>query len=106
MKILWALAQDESSVLRLADLSGASPTAVSQHLAKRRLAGLVADRRQGSFIYYSVADDHVTRLLADAVAHAAGDPAAAEPLLHQPGDADHHQTRRTGRSRARSGSPS
>jgi DNA-binding transcriptional ArsR family regulator len=106
MKILWALAQGESSVSCLADLSGASPTAVSQHLAKLRLAGLVTDRRQGSFIYYSVADGHVTRLLADAVAHAAGDPAAAEPLLHRSGDDDHHQTRRTGRSRARSGSSS
>jgi len=41
IKILWALLQGESSVACLADLVGASPTAVSQHLAKLRLAGLV-----------------------------------------------------------------
>jgi DNA-binding transcriptional ArsR family regulator len=78
MKILCALAQGESSVSCLAELAGASPTAVSQHLAKLRLAGLVTDRRQGSFIYYSVADAHVTGLLADALGHAAhGDPDTA-----------------------------
>jgi DNA-binding transcriptional ArsR family regulator len=71
MKILCALAQGESSVSCLAELAGASPTAVSQHLAKLRLAGLVTDRRQGSFIFYSVADAHVTALLADALGHAA-----------------------------------
>lgn len=106
MKILWALAQGESSVSCLAELSGASPTAVSQHLAKLRLAGLVTDRRQGRFIYYSVADDHVTRLLADAIAHAAGDPSLAEPLLSQPGGRDHHGAHHTDRRHTRSSSTS
>jgi DNA-binding transcriptional ArsR family regulator len=78
MKILCALAQGESSVSCLAELAGASPAAVSQHLAKLRLAGLVTDRRHGSFIYYSVADEHVTAVLADALGHAAhGDPDTA-----------------------------
>lgn len=30
---------------------------VSQHLAKLRLAGLVKGRREGTFIYYSAAED-------------------------------------------------
>lgn len=68
-RILWCLLRGESSVACLADLVGASTTAVSQHLAKLRLAGLVTPRREGSFIYYQ-ADDHVRQLVDDALAHA------------------------------------
>jgi DNA-binding transcriptional ArsR family regulator len=70
IKLLWALLQGESSVSCLADLVGASPTAVSQHLSKLRWAKLVQVRREGTFAYYSAADDHVTRLLAEALYHA------------------------------------
>jgi Leucine-rich repeat (LRR) protein len=49
---------------------GAAPTAVSQHLAKLRLAGLVKGRREGTFVYYSAADDHVRGLLNQALFHA------------------------------------
>jgi DNA-binding transcriptional ArsR family regulator len=70
MKILWALLQGESSVACLADLVGAAPTAVSQHLAKLRLAGLVKGRREANFVYYSAADVHVRRLLDEALFHA------------------------------------
>ncbi len=76
MRVLWALSGGESNVGRLAELAGASPSAVSQHLAKLRLAGLVGTRRQGSFIYYSVADAHVSRLLAAVVDHAAHGPSS------------------------------
>ncbi len=70
IKILWALLQGESSVACLADLVGAAPTTVSQHLAKLRLAGLVRGRREGTFVYYSAADVHVQALLAEALFHA------------------------------------
>ena len=70
VKILWALLQGESSVNCLADLVGASSSAVSQHLAKLRLAGLVKVRREGTFAYYTAADDHVRRLLDEALFHA------------------------------------
>ncbi|MFF3239180.1 ArsR/SmtB family transcription factor [Micromonospora sp. NPDC002931] len=70
IKILWALLQGESSVACLAELVGAAPTAVSQHLAKLRLAGLVRGRREGTFVYYSAADVHVQRLLTEALFHA------------------------------------
>ena len=70
IKILWALLQGESSVTGLAQLVGATPTGVSQHLAKLRLAKLVQVRREGTFAYYSAADDHVARLLAEALYHA------------------------------------
>jgi DNA-binding transcriptional ArsR family regulator len=70
IKLLWALLQGESSVSCLADLVGASPTAVSQHLSKLRWAKLVSVRRAGTFAYYSAADEHVARLLAEALDHA------------------------------------
>jgi DNA-binding transcriptional ArsR family regulator len=67
IKVLWALLQGESSVTCLAELVNASPTAVSQHLAKLRLAGLVRPRRDGAFVYYVAADDGVQRLLTEAL---------------------------------------
>jgi DNA-binding transcriptional ArsR family regulator len=70
IKILWALLQGESSVACLADLVGAPATAVSQHLAKLRLAGLVRGRREGTFVHYSAADTHVRALLSEALFHA------------------------------------
>ncbi|MBC7678606.1 MAG: helix-turn-helix transcriptional regulator [Pseudorhodobacter sp.] len=70
VKLLWALLQGESSVTCLAELVGASPTAVSQHLAKLRLARLVKTRREGTFVFYSAADVHVRRLLDEALYHA------------------------------------
>ncbi|MFZ0171504.1 MAG: metalloregulator ArsR/SmtB family transcription factor [Acidimicrobiales bacterium] len=80
IKILWALLQGESSVAHLADLVGAAPTAVSQHLAKLRLAKLVRVRREGTFAYYSANDDHVTRLLTEALEHAGHQaPVRAQP---------------------------
>jgi DNA-binding transcriptional ArsR family regulator len=70
VKILWALFQGESSVNVLAELVGAAPTVVSQHLSKLRLAGLVENRREGTFAYYWATDAHVHRLLAEALSHA------------------------------------
>ena len=63
VRILWALAQGESSVACLADLAETTPTAVSQHLSKLRLAGLVRARRQGTFQYYTVTDDEIVAVL-------------------------------------------
>ncbi|MCU1626426.1 MAG: transcriptional regulator [Pseudonocardia sp.] len=67
IKLLWALLQGEESVACLAELVDAPPTAVSQHLSKLRLAGLVRGRRQGTFVYYTVVDEHVARLLGGAL---------------------------------------
>jgi DNA-binding transcriptional ArsR family regulator len=99
VKILWALLQGESSVSCLADLVGANPSAISQHLAKLRLAGLVKVRREGTFAYYTAADEHVRRLLDEALFHA--DHAAnrvAEEGVHQHRTAGTASTARTGRT--------
>lgn len=66
IKILWALLHGEESVACLAELVGATPTAVSQHLAKLRLAGLVEGRREGAFVYYS-AREGVRSVLTEAL---------------------------------------
>ena len=70
VKILWALLQGETSVACLADLAHVAPTVVSQHLAKLRLAGLVKTRREGTFVYYSPADQDILRVLSQALAGA------------------------------------
>lgn len=76
IKILCALLQGESLVACLADLVGATPTAISQHLSKLRLAGMVYSRREGTFVYYCAGSPHVRALLDEALRHA-GNSAAS-----------------------------
>ena len=63
LKLLWAMAQGETSVACLAEVAGATPTAASQHLAKLRMTGLVRVRRQGTFMFYTLEDESIARLL-------------------------------------------
>lgn len=65
--ILWCLRVGEVAVGQLADRIGASPTAVSQHLAKLRAAGLVRARREGRHVHYVLADAHVAQLVEEAL---------------------------------------
>ncbi len=43
---------------------------MSQHLAKLRLARMVRTRREGNFVFYLAEDDHVRRLVEEALFHA------------------------------------
>lgn len=52
LKIMCALREGEIPVNQLADITGQSQSAVSQHLAKLRAAGLVESRRDAQTIYY------------------------------------------------------
>src|SRR5712691_2616135 len=70
LRIVWALLHGEHSVNNLAEHVGAKPEAVSQHLAKLRLARLVKTRREGTHIFYLAVDDHVLRLTQEALFHA------------------------------------
>lgn len=70
LRILWALLHGEHSVNHLADHVGAQPAAVSQHLAKLRLARLVRTRRDGNRVFYLAEDTHVRRLVEEALFHA------------------------------------
>jgi ArsR family transcriptional regulator, zinc-responsive transcriptional repressor len=70
LRVIWELLSSERSVNELAELVGAQPAGVSQHLAKLRLARLVRTRREGNRIFYVVDDVHVRRLIMDVVSHA------------------------------------
>lgn len=67
--IVWTLLHGEHSVGDLADHVGAKPAAVSQHLAKLRLAGLVRTRREGVRIFYAAHNDHILQLVEHAIFH-------------------------------------
>jgi len=70
VRILWILLEDERPVNDIAQALDKPQSAVSQHLAKLRLARLVLPRRHGTQVFYRVANDHVRQLVADAVHHA------------------------------------
>ena len=70
LRILWVLLEQEQSVNDIAHTLGKPQSAVSQHLAKLRLARLVLPRKQGIQVFYRVANDHVRQLVADAMQHA------------------------------------
>jgi DNA-binding transcriptional ArsR family regulator len=70
LRVICALLEGEHSVNELAEVVGAQPAAVSQHLAKLRLARLVQSRREGTRIFYVVDDTHVRRLVEEVLTHA------------------------------------
>ncbi len=70
VRLLWALLDTERSVNELAELVGKPSPSVSQHLAKLRMARLVRTRRDGTQVIYRVENDHVARLVRDAVFNA------------------------------------
>jgi DNA-binding transcriptional ArsR family regulator len=63
LMILCNLLNGEMAVLPLAEAVGMSQSALSQQLSKLRALKLVAARREGRTIYYSVASDKVARIL-------------------------------------------
>jgi rhodanese-related sulfurtransferase/DNA-binding transcriptional ArsR family regulator len=63
IEFLELLAQTERTVEQLATMTGVTVANTSQHLQKLRQAGLVVGRKQGQFVYYSLAGDQVIELL-------------------------------------------
>ena len=64
LRVVCALAQGESNVACLAELAGAGVPAISQHLAKLRLAGVVHARREGQRVFYELVDEGIRDLVA------------------------------------------
>jgi rhodanese-related sulfurtransferase/DNA-binding transcriptional ArsR family regulator len=64
LELLEQLAQGERSVEVLADRTRLSIANASQHLQHMRRAGLVANRREGKFVYYRLVDDSILDLMA------------------------------------------
>jgi ArsR family transcriptional regulator len=63
LRILDILACQEACVCHLTEILGQRQPYVSQQLATLREAGLVTDRRDGTLIYYRLADDLLATLL-------------------------------------------
>ncbi|HEY7775174.1 MAG TPA: metalloregulator ArsR/SmtB family transcription factor, partial [Kineobactrum sp.] len=61
--ILCALVGGEKSVNVLNEQVPLSQSALSQHLGRLRVAGLVATRREGKLVHYSLSDDKASRVL-------------------------------------------
>ena len=68
VRIILALrAAGELSVNQLADTVEKSPAAVSQHLAKLRLARIVVTRQDGQRVFYRLENEHASQLVSDAI---------------------------------------
>lgn len=78
LHIVWVLAHGEQDVGGLAEEVGGSLQAVSQHLAKLKLAGLVRSRRDGRHQVYLVDDPHLVMMVQLAVEQLQGKPAGQE----------------------------
>ena len=64
VRILYTLLESEYCVQELADALSMTQSAVSHQLKILKMSKLVASRRNGKQIYYSLADDHVSTILA------------------------------------------
>ena len=67
LTLLHALTAGEADVTTLTEVCGAARPAVSQHLARLRLAGLVDTRKEGRRVIYSLRDGHLRRLVGEAL---------------------------------------
>jgi rhodanese-related sulfurtransferase/predicted transcriptional regulator len=81
LQILEFVAQGERSVDALAAMTGLSVANTSKHLQALRQAGLVSARKEGLRVYYALAGDDVTALVAALRAVAEHRVADVEQLL-------------------------
>lgn len=76
LKLLHRLSDGEWCVTELAEAANVGLSTVSQQLRLLRAERIVARRRAGKHIFYSLADSHVSDLIRSAIDH------AAEPHTH------------------------
>ena len=69
IKILYALLESELCVCHMAQLLGLTQSAVSHQLRLLKAGRLVQPRREGKTVYYSLADDHVRKIIAQGMEH-------------------------------------
>ncbi|MFI8873111.1 ArsR/SmtB family transcription factor [Streptomyces sp. NPDC055243] len=63
LALLHTLGKGEADVTTLTAACGAARPAVSQHLAKLRIAGLVSARKEGRRMIYGPPDGHLRRVV-------------------------------------------
>lgn len=71
IRILYALFEAEMCVGDIALLLGLSQTAVSHQLRVLKINKLVKGRKEGKIVFYSLADDHVRRIIDQGMEHIA-----------------------------------
>lgn len=69
IRILYALFEAELCVCDIAQLLGLSQSAVSHQLRVLKSARLVKPRKDGKTVFYSLADDHVRKIVAQGLEH-------------------------------------
>lgn len=69
VKILYALLESELCVCDLAKLMDVTQSAVSHQLRVLKSGKLVKCRREGKTMFYSLADEHVVRILSQGMEH-------------------------------------
>ncbi len=69
VKIVNALSREELCVYELSSLLDISQSAVSHQLRLLRNLKIVKGRKRGKKVFYSLADDHVTRLFREGLEH-------------------------------------
>lgn len=69
MKILLALAQGELCVYHIVEAAGGTQSAVSHQLRILRDNRIIRARRDGQNIVYSLADEHIARLIRTSLEH-------------------------------------
>jgi ArsR family transcriptional regulator len=70
LKLLYRLCDGEWCVTELAEAAGVGLSTVSQQLRLLRAERIVARRRAGKHMFYSLADAHVSALIQSALEHA------------------------------------
>jgi len=69
IRILYALFEAELCVCDIAQLLSLTQSAVSHQLRVLKSAKLVKPRKEGKTVFYSLADDHVRKIIAQGLEH-------------------------------------
>lgn len=70
LRLLELLSRGEMCVTEIAENLNEGLSTISQRLRLLRSEGLLRRHREGKHIYYALADEHVSRMLHDALVHA------------------------------------
>ena len=63
LKILYSISDNEKSVTEIIQEVGASQSLVSHQIKVLKKANLVVSRKEGTRVFYKLADDHIVQLL-------------------------------------------
>ena len=72
IRILHTICNQERTVSEIVAETGATQTNISRHLGTMYRSGVLTRRKEGSFIYYGVADQALTEICRTVCVHIAG----------------------------------